>query len=157
MHRFAISRFIGACVVAGVAVATVPAADAQTLLFSVTQASIAFADADPDTTPSLTSANVTVNYRVQQNGGGNWRITIISGTDLTSGGASIPISNVTWTATPAPPFQPGTMSTTVERTMASGAGNAFLQTGTVVFQLANSWTYNVGVYSATFTFTMSAP
>jgi hypothetical protein len=158
MHRFSIDRLIGACVVAGVALAMAPAADAQLLDFSLTQASISFADADPDTTPSITAANVTVNYRVRQNGGGSWRITIISGTDLTSGGASIPISNVTWTAAPAPPFQPGTMSRSIAQTMASGAGNANpATTGTVVFHLANSWNYNVGVYSATFTFTLSAP
>jgi hypothetical protein len=158
MHSFTTGRFIGACVVAGVALTMVSAADAQTLTFSITQPSISFADADPDTTPSLGAANVTVNYRVQSNIGGSWRITIMSSTDLTSGSAGIPISNVTWTATPSPPFQAGTMSTTVQQTMATGSGNVNpAQTGTVVFRLANSWSYNVGTYSATFTFTLSAP
>jgi hypothetical protein len=158
MDRYTIGRFVGACGVAFAAIALVPAAGAQTLTFSVTQVSISFADADPDTTASITAANVVVNYRVTGNAGGNWRITVISGTDLTSGGASIPISNVTWTATPAPPFQPGTMSTTVQQTMAAGTGNVnSTRTGTVVFRLANSWSYNVGAYTATFTFTLTAP
>ena len=144
--------------VAGIALMLVPAAHAQTLTFTVTQTSISFADADPDTTPSISAANVTVNYRVQNNASGSWRITIISSTNLTSGGASIPITDVTWTATPAPPFQAGTMSTTVQQTMASGTGNVSTsQTGTVVFKLANGWNHNVGTYSATFTFTLSAP
>jgi len=142
-----------------VALMALPAsARAQGITFSITEASISFADADPDTTPSLTaSSNVTLNYRVTGNGGGNWQITVISGTDLTSGTATIPISNVTWTAAPVPPFQAGTMSTSVPQTVASGSGNANSTTGTMVFRLINSWSYNVGNYNATFTFTMTAP
>ncbi|MCX6546271.1 MAG: hypothetical protein NTV05_17905 [Acidobacteria bacterium] len=151
-------RLIGACLAAGVALVMAPGVNAQTLTLGVDQGSISFADADPDATPSIQAAAVTVTYRVQGNSGGNWRITIMSSTDLTSGIASIPISQVTWTATPAPPFQAGTMSTAVEQTMASGTGNANpTKTGTVIFRLANSWSYNVGNYSATFTFTLSAP
>jgi len=134
------------------------AAAAQTITFSITQSSISFSDADPDTTPSITAPTVTVNYQVTGNKNGNWLITVISGNDLLSGSTAIPITNVTWTATPAPPFQPGTMSKTIQQTVAAGAGNvSTTRTGTVVFSLANSWSYNVGTYSATFTFTMTAP
>lgn len=157
MNRSLFVRVVGACVVGGAALVMAPAAGAQIITFSVTQASISFADADPDTTPSITAANVTVNYAVSFTFGSNWRITLISGTNLTSGSASIPISNVTWTATPTPPFQAGTMSTTVQQTLASGSGDVPSRVGTVVFRLANSWSYNVGTYSATFTFTMSCP
>ena len=158
MNRALSVSFVGAFLVAGVALLVVPAAHAQTITFTVTQASISFADADPDTTPSITASNVTVNYKVTGTGGAAWRITIISGNNLTSGSASIPISNVTWTATPVPPFQAGTMSTTAQQTMASGTGDVGTsRIGTVVFKLANSWSYNVGTYSATFTFTMSCP
>jgi hypothetical protein len=158
MNRFTIGRFIGACVVAGVALALAPAVGAQTVTFSVTQPSVSFADADPDTTPSITASNVTLSYKVTGNAGHAWRITIVSSTDLTSGSATIPISDITWTATPAPPFQAGTMSTTVQQTMASSTDNINpARTATVVFRLANSWNHNVGAYSATFTLTMSAP
>jgi len=158
MNRSLFVRLVSACVVGGAALVMVPAAGAQIITFSVTQASISFADADPDTTPSITAANVTVNYAVSFTFGANWRITVISGSNLTSGAASIPISNVTWTATPVPPFQAGTMSTTVQQTLASGSGDVLItRVGTVVFRLANSWNYNVGTYSATFTFTMSCP
>jgi len=158
MHRFMSIRFIVAWVVAGMALLIAPVANAQSITFSVSPSSISFADADPDTTPSITAANLTVSYLLTKSGGANWRITVISGTNLTSGAASIPISNVTWTATPVPPFQAGTMSTTVGQTVASGVGDVkSTLTGTVVFHLANSWSYNVGTYSATFTFTMSCP
>jgi hypothetical protein len=158
MHHTALPRLLSVLAALAIVLVFAPRAAAQTLTFSVTQASISFADADPDTTPSIASANVTVNYKVTGNAAGAWRITILSGTDLTSGGSTIPISNVTWTATPAPPFQAGTMSRTVQQTMASGTGNvSTTRTGTVVFRLANSWSYNVGTYAATFTLTMTAP
>ncbi|MEI6669741.1 MAG: hypothetical protein WCP29_16450 [Acidobacteriota bacterium] len=152
------SRWVATCLVAGIAGWLAPAAGAQTLTFSVTQTSIAFADADPDITPSLTATGVTLNYKVTGNAAGAWRITVMSGTDLTSGSASIPIGNLSWTATPSPPFQAGTMSTSVQQTVASGTGNVnTTRTGTVVFSLVNAWTYNVGTYSATLTFTLTAP
>jgi hypothetical protein len=74
-----------------------------------------------------------------------------------SAGGTIGITNVTWTASPAP-FQNGTLSRTVAQRLAGGAGNVTnFRTGSVVFSLANSWTYNVGVYSATVSFTLVAP
>lgn len=150
---------VAACVCLLASAAFPASASAQSITFSITQASISFPDADPDNTPSIpASSNVTVNYKVTSNAAGNWLITVIAATDLTSGLATIPISNVTWTATPVPPFQAGTMNTSVQQTVASGSGNvSTTKTGTMVFRLANAWAYNVGNYTATFTFTMTAP
>ncbi len=148
-----------AIVLAGAAwVLTATPTSAQTLTLTLTPASISFASADPDTTPSIASPAVNVRYRVRNNGGHNWQITLLAGGDLTSAAGTIGISNVTWTATPAPPFQNGTLSRTVAQRLAGGSGNVNpTRTGTVVFFLANSWTYNVGVYSATVSFTLVAP
>ena len=133
-------------------------AHAQTLDLTLSTSSISFASADPDTTPSVVAAAVTVTYRVRNNAGGSWRITLLAGGDLTSGSASIPISLVTWTATPAPPFQNGAMSGTVAQTVASGAGNVQSpRTGNVVFSLENRWTHNPGIYTASIAFTLVAP
>ncbi len=129
---------------------------AQTLVLSLSPSTITFSAADPDTTPTITAPSVTVEYEVEDNGSNNWRITLLAGGDLTTGSATIAITNVTWTATPAPPFQAGTLSKTVAQTLASGTGIPN-QTGTVVFRLANSWTYNVGTYTASVVFTLSAP
>jgi hypothetical protein len=135
-----------------------PAAHAQTLTLTISPPTITFANADPDTTPSIPAPAITVNYRVRNNASGSWRVTLLSGSDLTAGSAVIPISNVTWTATPAPPFQNGTLSQTLAQTLASGSGNVQNpSSGTVVFRLANSWTYNAGTYTATVTFTLTAP
>ena len=133
-------------------------AAAQTLTMTISPSTITFANSDPDTTPTITAPNITVTYRVQSNGSNNWRITLLAGGDLTAGSDIIPITNVTWTATPVPPFQSGTLSKTVAQTLASGTGSVTTsKTGTVSFKLANSWSYNVGSHTASVVFTISAP
>lgn len=136
----------------------VSVAAAQTLSLSISPSTITFAAADPDTTPSIVAPSITVSYQVRNNFGGSWRISLLASGDLTAGSATIGISNVTWTASPTPPFQAGTLSGTLAQTLASGTGNVTLTTtGTVVFRLANSWTYNVGSYSTSVVFTLTAP
>lgn len=154
-HRQATWMVIGGllCLVA----ASRPA-NAQTLSLSLSPSTFFFASADPDTTPSISSGAITVSYRVRNNTGGNWAITLLAGGDLSSGSDAIPAGNVTWTATPAPPFQNGTLSNSVSQTLASGSGNVNpTATGTVTFSLANSWSYNVGIYAQTVVFTLTAP
>jgi hypothetical protein len=134
-------------------------AAAQRLDISVTPLSINFPPADPDSTPVLFSPPVQVTYRVRANPGGRpWTLSVLAAGDLISGAATIDISNITWVATPAPPFQNGTLSKTVAQTLASGTGNvAAGQTGSITFRLANSWTYIAGTYTQTIVFTLSAP
>jgi hypothetical protein len=101
---------------------------------------------------------LTVHYQVRDNGNQPWRLTVVAAGDLVAGGASIDIGNVSWTATPNPPFQQGTLSSTVEQTVASGTGDVQPPaSGTLVFQLNNLWSYSVGVYTQTIIFTLSAP
>ena len=134
-------------------------AAAQRLDVSVTPISITFAPGDPDSVPVLFSAPVQVTYRVRGNPvGRGWTLSVLAGGDLISGSATVDISNITWVATPAPPFQNGTLSKTVAQTLASGTGNvAAGQTGSVTFRLANSWTYIAGTYTQTIVFTLAAP
>ena len=132
-------------------------AHAQRLDLSVTPGVISFPSSDPDTTPLVIAAPVQVSYRVRQNNG-PWTLTVLAGGDLISGSATVDISNVTWVATPAPPFQNGTLSKTVAQTLASGNGNVNpTGTGSVTFRVVNSWTYTAGTYTQTVTFTLSAP
>ncbi|HEX5473682.1 MAG TPA: hypothetical protein VFX12_03385 [Vicinamibacterales bacterium] len=140
------------------AVLALPAlASAQKLDLSVSPAAITMPSADPDTTPIVTSAPVVVNVRVRQNKG-PWQLTVLASGDLIAGSSTVDISNVTWTATPAPPFQNGTLSKSVAVDMASGTGqqNPGLN-GSVTFRLANSWTYSAGTYTQVIVFTLSAP
>jgi hypothetical protein len=65
---------------------------------------------------------------------------------------------VSWTATPAPPYQSGTLSKTIAQRVASGTGNVNpAVNGSVTFRLANSWLYSAGNYTQTLVFTLSAP
>jgi hypothetical protein len=124
---------------------------------SVSPVSISFPSADPDTTPVIATAPVLVTVRVRQNAG-PWTLTVLAGGDLIAGPATVDITNVSWTATPAPPYQNGTLSKTVAQRLASGTGNVNpAQNGSVTFRLINSWTYSAGNYTQTVIFTLSSP
>jgi hypothetical protein len=132
------------------------AAPAQVLIIS--PQTITFPSSDPDTVPIVSAAPVQVTYLAVGGGRGQaWTITVRANGDLVSGPAQIPISNVTWVATPNPPFRNGTMSSTVAQTLAAGPGPVTLNRGSVTFRLANSWDYTAGNYTQTVVFTLSSP
>jgi hypothetical protein len=132
------------------------AAPAQVLI--VAPQTITFPSSDPDTVPVVSAAPVRVTYLAVGGGRGQaWTLTVRANGNLVSGPAQIPISNVTWVATPNPPFRNGTMSSTVAQTLASGPGPVALNRGTVTFMLANSWDYTAGNYTQTVVFTLSSP
>jgi hypothetical protein len=135
-----------------------PAA-AQRLTLSIAPKVITFPSSDPDSVPIVMAAPIQITYRVQQNVGLPWTITVLAGGHLLSGPSVVDISNVTWIATPAPPFQNGTLSATVAQRVASGTGNVANpgSNGSITFRLANAWTYSTGTYTQTVLFTLSAP
>jgi hypothetical protein len=132
---------------------------AQRLDLSFSTAVITFPSSDPDAVPLVAAPPVQVTYRVRQNNNNApWSLTVLAAGDLISGPSRVDISNVTWVATPAPPFQNGTLSKTVAQRVASGIGNVNPDTiGSITFRLANSWTYSTGTYTQTILFTLSAP
>jgi hypothetical protein len=128
---------------------------AQGITLSVSPSTFTYPSASPDTSPVVTSPQLTLSYRVTGNGGRAWTITVQAQTDLVSGSSSIPAGNVTWTATPAP-FVNGTLSTTAQ-TLAQGSGTvSTTKFGYLTFNLKNLWTYAAGTYSHTVVFTFSA-
>ena len=149
------SRWIAVSLVAAAAILAGPRpASAQVLLVSPT--TISFPSSDPDTVPIVSAAPVNVRYLVIGPAGRPWTITVRAGGPLVSGASTIPISNVSWIATPSPPFRNGTLST-VAQTLATGTGTVLLQQGDVTFRFANSWNYTVGNYTQTITFTLTSP
>ena len=117
--------------------------------------SVAFADADPDTTTSISAPAIAIDVKGRTAGGSNVTLTVISNHDLTSGGDTIGIGNLTWTAT-GTGFAGGTMDKTTAQTVGAWAGSG-LHSGAVTLKLANSWAYNAGAYTATLTYTLTAP
>ena len=119
-------------------------------------AAINFADADPDSVPSIAATEnpVSVTVKAQTGGGSSITLTVQANGDLDSGTDTIDISNVTWTATGAG-FVAGTMDTTAQAAGSwTGPGR---YDGTFSYQLANSWDYAAGSYSQTVVYTLTAP
>lgn len=118
---------------------------------------INFPSADPGTTISISATEGAVAVAAQARTGSNdaATLTIQAATDLTSGSDTIAISNVSWTAEGDPGYESGSMSTSpVVAGSWTGPGN---RTGTFTYSLANSWDYVTGSYSASTTYTLSAP
>jgi hypothetical protein len=136
-----------------VAVTATVSATAKLTLGSAT---LTFPDADPDTTPSIapTEGAITINAKAKTSAAGNVTLVVKSGGNLVSGGDSIAISNLTWTVTGAG-YSAGTMGTTDQGLGSwTGSGN---YGGTQTYALANSWAYVTGSYTATLTYTLTAP
>ena len=133
-------------------------AAAQRLILTLSPRIVSFPSSDPDLVPIVIAAPIQVTYRVQQNANAPWSLTLLAGGDLLSGPSTVDITNVSWVATPAPPFQGGTLSKTITQLVASGTGNVNpASIGSVTFRLANSWTYTAGTYTQTVIFTLSTP
>jgi hypothetical protein len=148
---------LAAIAVSACVLAPDPAA-AQRLELTLAPRVVAFPSSDPDAVPLVLAAPVQVTYRIRQNTDAPWTLTVLANGNLIAGTATVDISNVSWAATPAPPFQDGTLSSTVAQTLASGIGNVNpTRTGSVTFRLVNSWDYSAGNYTQTVVFTLTAP
>ena len=159
MTRLAVPRPGVLLALACLAVGLAPgAAGAQMLDLGINPTTITFPSSDPDTVPVVASVPVQISYRVRQNNNRPWTLSVWALGNLNSGLSSVDITNVTWIATPAPPFQNGTLARLVAQRVASGTGNVNpTQQGQLTFRLANSWTYDAGVYTQIVVFTLTAP
>jgi hypothetical protein len=130
---------------------------AATASLSITPSSLTFPNADPDTVPSIPAIGnpVTVTANAQTTGNNTVTLSVLAKGDLISGSSTIPIGNVTWTAT-GNGFLAGTMSKTTAQTAGSWtrSGN---RTGTFSYFLKNSWSYATGNYAQTVTYTLTSP
>ena len=148
------SRYLVAGLLAASVVVSARPAAAQFIQLQPTTIGIRFRR--PDTVPLVSASPIRVTYIALGQGANPWTITVEAEGQLVSGTSTIPISNVSWVATPTPTFRNGTLST-VAQVLATGTGLALLERGDVTFRLANSWNYNVGTYTQTITFTLSSP
>lgn len=117
-------------------------------------ASVTFNDADPDVTPTFTSGAITIDVKARGASTGNILLTMAADGDLTSGTDTIAIGGLTWTSAGAG-FVNGAAATT-DQTVGSWAGSGSYA-GSHTLSLPNSWTYAVGNYTATLTYTLSTP
>ncbi len=146
---------LGAATATGSLSATVTVSAMAKLTLST--ATVTFPGADPDVSPSIAASEgpITITAKGKTSTGATISLTLIAADDLLSGSGSIPISNVTWTASGAG-FVAGTMSRAAAQTVASWT-NSGNRTGTQSFALANSWDYAAGSYTTTAQYTLTAP
>lgn len=116
-----------------------------------------FPDQDPDGFPSVSAdvnpLSVTSSARTGSNSTAT--MTCLAGGDLVSGTHSIPISNMSWTSSGSG-YLPGTMSRTIAQNAGSWRGPG-QYTGTFTYFLTNLWSYVIGNYSTTISYTLNAP
>ena len=122
---------------------------------TLSAASVSFADADPDLTPSIAATPLTVDVKTRTGAAGNVTLTVLADGDLMSGSDPIAISNLTWTTGAG--LSAGTMSKTAAVTLGSWTGSGNHNNMSQTYALANSWTYAVGSYAAVVTYTLTAP
>jgi len=127
----------------------------QELSLWISPLSIYFPPADPDTDPVIVSDSLVL-IEITAPAGTNWRLTIAANGDLRAGqGGRIPIENISWTASPSPPFINGVLSSHTPLQIAEGQGPTTL-TGEMNFQFQNNWDYLTGLYTQTITITLTS-
>jgi len=136
---------------------TVSATVAASAKLTLSVATVTFPDSDPDLVLSIPNSEgaITVIAKGKTTAGSSVTLTLQAAGPLASGGDTIAISNVTWTASGAG-FVPGTMSSVSAVPVGSWL-NSGSRTGQLSFFLANSWAYPVGAYSVGATYTLTAP
>jgi hypothetical protein len=124
---------------------------------------ITFPDKDPDVVASIPANEngAIVTAKVKTGSSANSAtLKVVAATDLKSGSDTIPITNVTSTATNTTgsffTASPGAWTTTAPG-LTVGQGNSGSYSGSFSWFLANSWTYPIGSYAATATYTLTAP
>jgi hypothetical protein len=138
------------------ALVTINAPMASTAKLTLTPTAISFPDSDPNTVPSIpANSAVTASVNAKTNAGMTITLSVLAQGDLVSGSNTIPINNITWTAT-GTGFISGTMNKTTSQ-LAGQWTTSVNSTGTFSYRLANSWSYATGNYTQTVTYTLTAP
>lgn len=117
---------------------------------------VAFADADPFVSPTISAAGLTVQALARVAAGSGVSLTVQAGGDFVSAGDSIPIGNLTWATAGAGYNAAGTMSSATAQPVGSWTGPG-AHNGTQTYTLVNDWAYAPGNYSVTLTYTLSTP
>jgi hypothetical protein len=124
---------------------------------TLSSASMAFPDADPDTVPLVpaTGGALTITAKGRTMLGTTVTLVVLASSDLQSGLDTIAANQLAWTATGAG-FVGGTMNRTTAQTVGSWVSSG-QWIGTQSYALTNSWNYSTGTYTTTLTYTLTAP
>lgn len=123
---------------------------------TLSNVSLSFPDADPDTVPNIAAAQgpITVTAKARTSINGAVTLTARANDELRSGLDTIPASQITWTST-GPGFVNGALSAATAQAVATWIGSG-VHTGTQTFFFRNLWSYTTGTYTVTITLTLTA-
>lgn len=160
MHRYFAALLLSLAISTPLAAQTANAtlsADLGTIAkLSFSATTLAFADADPDVMTQVQASGgpvtITAKARAPQ---GQVVLTVLASDDARSGVNVIPANAFTWTATGSG-FVAGTVSRTAPQIVGSWTGSG-VRVGSQNYLFSNSWSYPVGVYSLTLTYTLATP
>ena len=111
---------------------------------------------DSATVAKIVAAPLTITAKARVTGNARIVMQVQADGPLRSATATIPANKVTWTTT-GPGFHAnGIASANAPRTIGSWRGSGSW-VGTQTYEFADDWTYAVGVYTMTMTYTISMP
>lgn len=116
---------------------------------------ITFVDADPDVTPTFTSAPISLDVKARTSAGGTVELTVQAGGDFTNGTDDIPLNTLQWTST-GTGYVNGSSNSTTPQTVGSWIGSGH-QSGAHTYTLPNSWSYATGSYAVALNYTLATP
>jgi hypothetical protein len=124
---------------------------------TLSSVSVSFPDADPDAVPQVSAAGgpLTITAKARATHLSQVLLTVQANGPLRSGLNTIAASAITWTSTGAG-FVAGTLSSAASVTVGSWIGSG-TRAGTQTLKFQNLWTYATDTYTATLTYTLSAP
>src|SRR5687768_3518804 len=111
---------------------------------------------DPDSIVPIQATPLTVTAKARVSPHTRVIMTLRADGPLTSGTDTIPANQISWTMTGDGFQNGGTANPNAARTIGSWRGSGSW-TGTQIYQFTDSWSYNVGLYTLTMTYTVSAP
>jgi hypothetical protein len=135
---------------------TVGATVNATAKLTLGSATVSFPDADPDTTPIISAAALTVAAKVKTVAGGAVSLTVLASDDLKNAAGDVILASKVGWSVGGDGFVGGTMNKTTAQNLGSwsGSGN---NSGTQTYTLTNDWAYPVGSYTMTVTYTLTTP
>ncbi|MBZ5554081.1 MAG: hypothetical protein LAO21_15300 [Acidobacteriia bacterium] len=160
---------MGIAVLAAVCMWGSPSYAAVNFTLTITPSTISFPDANPTTTAQIpANSSVAIKVTTSYATNTNWSVHFLANGDLRNsvGTSTIPIANITWTATltgnsclQGCSCVAGTMSSTAAQDVIRGRGNTPTNgfNCNTNFLLKNQWGYITGSYTQTITVVTASP
>ena len=130
--------------------------DRVKMVFDRTAVDIATTAVDPSTVTPALAPPLTVTAKARTTPNQRIVLTVQADGPFRSGPSTIATNKLSWTTTGAGFNASGTASSTAAKQVGSWRGSG-VWTGVQTYAFADDWTYAVGVYTLTMTYTLTLP